>query len=80
KSNKTPLYNASMSGCVDIMRWLLNHGADPNAQKNDGRTPLHKVASYTILEAVQVLLKHNADVNSRADDGKTPLHDAILLG
>ncbi|KAH9077520.1 ankyrin repeat-containing domain protein [Lactarius deliciosus] len=79
-SNKTPLYNASISGRVDVMRWLLNHGADPNAQKNDGRTPLHAAARDTNLEVVQVLLEHNADVNSRADDGKTPLHDTILLG
>ncbi|KAH8984859.1 ankyrin repeat-containing domain protein [Lactarius akahatsu] len=66
---RTPLYTASISGRVDIMRWLLNHGADPNAPRN---------ATYTNLEAVQVLLEYNADANSRGDDGKTPLHDTIF--
>jgi ankyrin repeat protein len=30
----TPLHAASFHGQVDIMRWLLDHGADTNARAN----------------------------------------------
>ena len=69
----TPLYAASYDGHVDIMRWLLNHGADANAFCS-GFTPLIEAASEMHLEAVQVLLEHNADINLRNKYGDTPLN------
>jgi len=74
---RTPLHKASIFGDVDIMRWLLNHSADPNAQDDGRRTPLHIAALNMKPEAVQVLLEHNADVNSRSDQGITPLYNII---
>ncbi|KAI9447774.1 hypothetical protein H4582DRAFT_2093077 [Lactarius indigo] len=73
----TPLHIASVDGRVDIMRWLLNHGADVNA-RNTNWTPLH-VASFNMqLEAIQVLLEHKADINSRSNtNGATPLHVSL---
>ncbi|KAI9438067.1 hypothetical protein H4582DRAFT_232826 [Lactarius indigo] len=74
---RTSLQAASICGSTDIMRWLLNHGADPNAREDDRRTALHLAALNLHLEAVQVLLEYNADVNSRSEEGQTPLHDTI---
>ncbi|KAH9029581.1 hypothetical protein EDB85DRAFT_2275987 [Lactarius pseudohatsudake] len=73
----TPLYAASYDGRVDIMRWLLNHGADANARNKDGWTPLHTATAHGILKAVQVLLEHNADVNMRCNKGRTPLYATV---
>jgi ankyrin repeat protein len=75
----TPLHVAAFTGSVDIMQWLLNHGAEASAEINDQRTPLHMAirAWATKLKAVQVLLEHNIDVNSRDDVGETPLHDLL---
>ena len=69
----TPLYAASYDGDVDIILWLLNHGADPNASWSS-YTPLFEVAGRMHLEAVQVLLEHNADINSKSLKGETPLY------
>ncbi|KAH9166012.1 hypothetical protein EDB89DRAFT_255920 [Lactarius sanguifluus] len=38
--NRTPLYAASRDGSIDVTRWLLDHGADPNWQLDDHRTPI----------------------------------------
>ena len=71
---RTPLHSASMFGHVDLMRWLLDHGADANAlQKFERWTPLHLAAANLYPEAVRLLLDHNADINSRNETGYTPL-------
>ena len=69
----TPLMAASFYGHVDIMRWLLNHGANANAFCS-GFTPLIEAADKMHVAAVQVLLEHNADINLQNKDGKTPLY------
>ena len=53
--------------------WLLERGADINAQKN-GWTALHYAAFRSRPKAVHVLLEHSADINSRTVEGGVPLH------
>jgi ankyrin repeat protein len=55
-SKNTPLHAASASGKVDIMRWLLDHGADPNARNSSSWTPLYRAVYDIRLETVQALL------------------------
>ena len=74
---ETPLHRAS-EGSVDVMRWLLDHGADPNAQTCYYYTPLFYAIMH--LEAVQVLIEHNADVNMQIDNGETPLYNIFTRG
>jgi hypothetical protein len=33
---RTPIHSASIDGSVDVMRWLLNHGADANTRSDLG--------------------------------------------
>jgi len=35
----TPLHSAAGAGYVDVIRYLLEHGADPGARDENGRTP-----------------------------------------
>ncbi|KAF8265665.1 hypothetical protein EI94DRAFT_1735068 [Lactarius quietus] len=71
----TALLAASVSGQVDTMRWLLDHGVDPNACDSDVRwTPLHFAARNMQVDAVQVLLTYNAEVNSLGHYHMTPLY------
>ncbi|KAI9455153.1 hypothetical protein BJY52DRAFT_1172356, partial [Lactarius psammicola] len=74
--NRTPLHAASVDGFVDVVRWLLDHGADVNSQENDHSTPLHLAAANGHLEVVRTLLGHSVDVNAATRDNRTPLYSA----
>jgi len=73
----TPLYEVARSGSVDIMRWLLNHGANASAQTDLGRLSLHRAAFNENLDAVEVLLEYNPDIDLQDNYGDTPLHDIL---
>lgn len=76
RSTRTPLAVAADFGDVEILRALLEHGADPNGIRTNSLTPLYKAASGNKTEAVRVLLEHNADVHKANSAGQTPLYTA----
>ena len=78
--NFTLLHVASSDEQVDIMRWLLDHGADKNARTKYLWTPLYRAALLLNSEATQVLLEHNADANLQDIYGRTPLDRALGYG
>ena len=75
----TSLHCASIFGHVEIMRLLLEHGADVRAQNEDHSTPLHdamEASFYRRPIAVRLLLAHDVDIDAKNKEGKTPLHIA----
>jgi ankyrin repeat protein len=63
------------------MRWLLEHGADPNVTSNEcDETPLHRVAEQNSLRTAALLLEHGADPNRPRADGRTPFVLAVRTG
>jgi ankyrin repeat protein len=60
-------------GNVDLTKFLLGRGANPNVRTCGGRTPLHFVADEGNKAVTQLLLGRGADVNAKDDDGHTPL-------
>ena len=76
---ETPLLVASVSGEVDTMRWLLDHGADANVQNRARRTPLHYTASCMRFEATRVLLGRGVDINLQNIADATPLYDLLCV-
>ncbi len=70
----TPLHVASRTGRPDVVRVLLEAGADPRAATGSGATALHLAAQAGGAEAAAALLDHGADVDAREDTwGQTPL-------
>ena len=57
----TFLGEASCGGALDVMRYLLEKGADPNKEGKLNRTPLHRALNNDQAEAVKILLEAGAD-------------------
>jgi ankyrin repeat protein len=63
-----------------VLRLLLEHGADLNAQNRVGRTPLHRASFNGAVEVVRLLLEHGADVEAKNIVGGTALQEAADRG
>lgn len=69
------LHSASNSRNLELVRLLIQEGADVNAQDEDGDSPLHSAMMRPDnYDVARTLIENGADVSSRAVDGKTPLH------
>jgi uncharacterized protein len=89
----TAFLRASQSGDVELMRLLLEHGADPHIHTQLGVTPLAVAAGIgwvegvtkewsteQTVEAVKMLLDLGIDPNYQADTGRVALHGAAHKG
>ena len=59
---------------LEAVRFLLDHGADVNARRDDLWTPLHLAVNIGELSIVRMLLEYHAVVNSWSNARQTPLH------
>ena len=72
----TLLHSASRSGDMELVRMLIQEGADVNAQDEDGESPLHgAMARNDNYNVARTLIENGAELSSRAIDGKTPFHN-----
>eukprot|EP00944_MAST-04C_sp_MAST-4C-sp1_P012559 g12559.t1 len=67
-------------GHTDIVKLLLEQGADPNKKNKYGITPLHQAAREGHTEVCKLLLEKGADPNKAKNNGSTPLHWAAYDG
>lgn len=74
-NSETPLFKASYSGNLDIVKELLSRGASPEIGNDSGWTPLH--AAVDNVEICRLLLSYNATINIQQRDLWTPLHLAV---
>ena len=66
----TALMIVAFDGHLDVVKCLVEHGADVNAQ---GSYALREAVKSGNLDIVQYLVKHGADVNATDINGKTAL-------
>jgi ankyrin repeat protein len=76
----TALHGAVARRDVEIVKMLLERGADANAKQERGFVPLQDAAANGNLALVQLLVKYGARVDAKADDGKTPGDMAVERG
>ena len=89
----TPFLIATSTGDMNVLRLLLDSGADPSVETDDGVTPLMLAAglgrqtgtSYVTedraLEATKLVLQLGGEVNAvTQEEGQTALHGAAYQG
>ena len=90
----TPLFLAAEVNNLDVIKALVNAGADPLIASDRGTTPLMMAAGAgtdvqrereleersTAVETAKFLVEHGADVNAAGQYGWTALHAAAYQG
>ncbi|CAL4969321.1 unnamed protein product [Urochloa decumbens] len=76
---RTPLFCAIEGENVEVVKYLLNHGANQDKADHEGQTPLHSAAAIGDCEMVELLIAKGAYVDPVAVGG-TPLHVAATKG
>ncbi|PJD94031.1 MAG: hypothetical protein CK425_12140 [Parachlamydia sp.] len=85
----TPLCLAAMSRNADLVKLLLEMGADPNSATTAGRLPLHSAVQQryygidekkdeAVKEIIKLLIPLTNDLNKQGHLGRTPLADAAI--
>ena len=77
---QTPLHKAAVNGQIEIVKFLIKHGADVNMRNNFDETALHTATFHSKIEAVKCLIKYGAQLNIKNQSGYAPLHLAALGG
>jgi len=73
-TGETALHYASKMGHVEVVKYLLEKGANANPKGWMSKTPLHYASSGGYKNIIELLLAHNADLTAKMEYGITPLH------
>jgi ankyrin repeat protein len=74
----TALHLPSEHGCLDIIRLLLENGANVDAQDNDGSTPLHLIISNMSMGSKESL-HSKASLHPEVSEDSEPHREAVKL-
>ena len=75
-----PMHSAAASRSLEIVKMLVDRGAEVNTRQHGGWTPLHAAAFSGDLAMAEYLLEHGAEITLSSDDGKTALDIAVEKG
>ena len=77
QKGNTALHIASLAGQEEVVKILVQNGADVNVQSASGFTPLYMAAQENHDGVVRFLLTHGANQSLATEDGFTPLAVAL---
>ena len=80
KYRNTALHWAASRSHLDVVKLLVNVGANVDGADQFGSTPLFWAVRRGSPEVVRFLLESGAAVDTRDNDGKTPLMVAAVAG
>ena len=80
KAGITPLHIAVKNRDLKMVIFLLDSGADIDAQDVNGLAPLHYAIGQKRIKIVKYLVKRGADIGLANNYGITPLHQAAYGG
>ncbi|KAL2855673.1 ankyrin repeat-containing domain protein [Aspergillus pseudodeflectus] len=76
----TPLHHAVRDGRIEIVKILLDGGADPDFQEDEGWTSLHFAVEGCDVQIVKLLVECGAELEACNAMRDTPLMMAVRLG
>jgi ankyrin repeat protein len=76
----TLLHRASYCGQVEVVRLIVNRGADINIRDVNNNTALHLAAESGSVDIIQLLLDKEMSVDLTNKHGSTPLHVSAQFG
>lgn len=76
----TPLMEAAQEGHLDLVRFLLETGANVHAQTQTGDTALTYACENGHTDVADVLLCYGAELEHESEGGRTPLMKACRAG
>jgi ankyrin repeat protein len=75
QNGKSALQYASEFGRFEVVKLLLEYGANPNIMNTKNQsTPLHSAAYYGHASVVELLVRAGASINAYNANKITPLH------
>ncbi len=77
---QTPLMLMAEAGDTELVRIMLQAGADPEIQDWQGMTALHSACKSRIDSCVDVLLDQPCKLDKLTNEGRSPLHIASWAG
>jgi ankyrin repeat protein len=70
---------AAIDGNMTVIRYLVEHGADVNAQGGEYGNPLQAAVVWNCIEIVRYLVENGADVNAQGGECGNPLQAAVTM-